>query len=149
MTEAVPVTAGTAWTGACGLKRWHWMMALCLIGLAACTEMGYVKPGVTEEEYIADSEACLELARVQAARDVSLFRFRTTWGSAYDYDRYSWRMRGVPPSYSALEFRYRQLCMFSRGYELAPLDQEPASDGPEADQDGDEESDREGDQEGD
>ena len=103
--------------------------------------MGYVKPGVTDEEYVEDSEACMELARRQAARDASLFRFRATFGSSYRYDRHYWRARDIPPSYSALEFRYRQLCMFSRGYELAPLDEEPASDGPEADQEDDQEDD--------
>lgn len=33
------------------------------LGLTACTEFVYVKPGVTEEETAADYEACLKIAQ--------------------------------------------------------------------------------------
>ena len=97
-----------------------------LLGLTACTETGWVKPGVTDEEFIADSEDCAEIARRQARRDYSLFRFRTTFSRSYRYDRYGSRFRDFGPTLSELEFRYRHVCMISKGYELVPLDEEPS-----------------------
>lgn len=99
-----------------------------LFGLAACTEVGYSKPGVTDQEYARDSEDCAEIARHQAFRDYSVFQ--TQWQStvARRHDRRYSVYQGLgPPSYGDLEFRYRRICMLSKGYELVPLtsDDEP------------------------
>jgi hypothetical protein len=99
------------------------LVAVGLLGLAACTEVGYTKPGVTDEEYARDSEDCAELARQQAFRDYTVFQ--TQWQSsvARRNDHRYWTYQNVgPPSYGYLEFRYRRLCMLSKGYELAPLE---------------------------
>lgn len=99
------------------------VLALSLCALAACTPYGYVKPGVTEEEYAQDSLDCAQIARQQAFRDygVDLSRYRRpvpgqrgTYYSVYPEDRMS---------QGELEFRYRRICMQSKGYELAPLDE--------------------------
>jgi len=94
-----------------------------MFGLAACTEVGYTKPGVSEAEYIKDSEECAEIARHQAFRDQTVFDTQWRGSVALRRDRGYWGYRDVgPPSYGNLEFRYRRLCMLSRGYELAPLE---------------------------
>lgn len=102
-----------------------------LLGLAACTELGYVKPGVTEEEYLQDSRECAEIARRQAFRDQAVFE--TRWRSAVSrrHDSRFWAFQDFGPTVPDLEFRYRRLCMLARGYELAPLapdDEPPASE---------------------
>jgi len=99
------------------------LLAAGLLALTACTEVGYFKPGVTDEEYARDSEECAEIARNEAFRDYSVFQ--TQWQSsvARRHDGRVWTFQEVgPPSYGNLEFRYRRLCMLARGYELAPLD---------------------------
>lgn len=127
---------GAAGTGACRLKPTHWLVAAGLLGLTACTEYGYVKPGVSDAEFVADSEDCAEIARRQAVRDYAHYRSRARFARTHGYNRrYStFTAFDFGASLSEFEFRYRQLCMFSKGYELAPLDEEPASDGPEAGQ---------------
>jgi len=118
------------------LKRLTLLLAGGLLGLAACTELGYVKPGVSEAEYVQDSEDCAEIARHQAFRDSNVFESRARFGGSYRYGRRrfsSFDSFGTSPS--DLEFRYRRLCMVSRGYELAPLDDQgedgESGDGPE------------------
>lgn len=115
------------------------LFAAGLLALAACTEMGYTKPGVSDEEYARDSQDCAEIARQQAFRDYSVFQ--TQWQSsvARRHDGRVWTFQEVgPPSYGNLEFRYRRLCMLSKGYELAPLDKtgEDGSHGGDATDDG-------------
>ncbi len=93
-----------------------------LAGLFACTPVGYVKPGVTEAEYQQDSLECAEIAQHQAFRDYSIFETRTRFrGSVHDRRRFS-TFDTTVQSPGELEFRYRRLCMLSRGYELAPLE---------------------------
>jgi hypothetical protein len=95
-----------------------------LLGLAACTEVGYVKPGVTEEEYEQDSRDCEEIARQQAFRDQAIVD--TQWRSSVTrrHDNGVWNFQGIVPTFPETEFRYRRVCMLSRGYELAPLESE-------------------------
>jgi hypothetical protein len=98
------------------------VVAAGLFGLAACTEVGYRKPGVTDEEYKRDSEDCAELAQQQAFRDYSVFQTQWQASVARRHDRQLWTYQQLgPPSYGNLEFRYRRLCMLSKGYELVPL----------------------------
>lgn len=100
------------------------ILAAGLLGLAGCTEYGYVKPGVTDEEYVADSQACDEIARHQAFRDFSVFESRSRFENPFlARDRF-FALDNRSLSTSELEFRYRRLCMASRGYELAPLEEE-------------------------
>lgn len=117
------------YVGACHLNRLILLAAAGLLGLSACTEYGYVKPGVADEEYVADSEACAEIARHQAFRDFSVFKSRARFSRSYRYDRRYSTFRDFGPSLSELEFRYRRLCMTSRGYELVPLDEAEDGDG--------------------
>ena len=103
---------------------------LSLAVLSACTEYGYYKPGITDAEYIRDSEDCAQIAQRQAFRDANIYRpwpvpdrsFRRGIRSTpFSHDRVS---RGE------LEFRYRRVCMQSKGYELMPLDEVPADAAP-------------------
>lgn len=114
------------------MKRTHWLVAAGLLGLSACTEYGYVKPGVSDAEFVADSEDCADIARRQAVRDHATFRSRARLTRIHGYDRRrtTFTTLDVGPSLSELEFRYRQLCMFSKGYELAPLEGQE-QEGPE------------------
>lgn len=91
-----------------------------LLGLAACTESEWVRPGVSEEERIADSQDCAEIAHQQARRDRWLYR--PYLGSGRRYSEY----RNIRPTLSELRFRYRFDCMASRGYELVPLHEQPS-----------------------
>ncbi len=93
-----------------------------LAGLVACTPVGYVKPGVTQAEYEQDSLECADIAQPQAFRDYTIFETRTRFrGSVNDRRRFT-TFDTTVLSPGELEFRYRRLCMLSRGYELAPLD---------------------------
>ena len=114
------------------MKRIVWLVAAGLLGLAACTEYGYVKPGVSDAEFVADSEDCADIARRQAVRDHATFRSRSRFTriDGYDRRRSTFTTLDAGPSLSEFEFRYRQLCMFSKGYELAPLEDQE-QDGPE------------------
>ena len=94
-----------------------------LFGLSACTPVGYVKPGVSEAEYEQDSLECADIAQHQAFRDFTIFETRTRFrGSVHDRRRFN-TFDTTVLSPGELEFRYRRLCMLSRGYELAPLDE--------------------------
>ncbi len=105
------------------MNRLILLAAAGLLGLSACTEYGYVKPGVTDEVYVQDSQDCAEIARHQAFRDHSVFESRARFGRSFRYDRRRFSsFDSIGVSSSELEFRYRRLCMVSRGYELAPLD---------------------------
>ncbi len=104
------------------MSRLTLLVAAGLLGLSACTELGYVKPGVTEEEYLQDSQDCAEIARHQAFRDFNVFESRSRLRRSFRYDRRFSSFDNIGVSSSELEFRYRRLCMVSRGYELAPLD---------------------------
>ncbi len=116
------------------MNRLILLAAVGLLGRSACTEYGYVKPGVTDEVYVQDSQDCAEIARHQAFRDHSVFESRARFGRSFRYDRRRFSsFDSIGVSSSELEFRYRRLCMISRGYELAPLEDEG-----EAEADGDE-----------
>ena len=104
------------------MNRLILLAAAGLLGLSACTEYGYVKPGVTEEVYVQDSQDCAEIARHQAFRDSNVFESRSRLRRSFRYDRRFSSFDSIGVSSSELEFRYRRLCMVSRGYELAPLD---------------------------
>ncbi len=108
------------------MKFYVYLVAVGLLGLAACTESEWVKPGVTEEEFIADSEDCAEIAHQQARRDRWLYRPYLGSSRTHRYGgRYS-EYRNIRPTLSELRFRYRFDCMISRGYELVPLDEQPS-----------------------
>ncbi len=104
------------------MSRLTLLVAAGLLGLSACTELGYVKPGVTEEEYLQDSQDCAEIARHQAFRDFNVFESRSRLRRSFDHGRRFSSFDSIGVSSSELEFRYRRLCMVSRGYELAPLE---------------------------
>lgn len=124
---------GAGCTGACPLKRLCFLAAAGLLGLAACTEYGYVKPGVTEEQFVQDSQDCGEIARHQAFRDFKIYDSRARHHRSFHHYR---RREGSSffgfgeSSPAQLEFRYRRICMVSRGYELAPLEDESEGETP-------------------
>lgn len=99
------------------------------VGLSACTEMGYVKPGMTDEEYAKDSRECDEIARQQAFREYNILesRWRMFRPLPHQEDHYGYYRRSGP-SLSQLEFDYRRVCMMSRGYELVPLEESKKAD---------------------
>jgi hypothetical protein len=109
------------------------LVGLGMLGLAACAEVGYTNPGVSEAEYLKDSEECAEIARHQAFRDQTVFDTQWRGSVALRHDRGDWGYRDTgPPSYGYLEFRYRRLCMLSRGYQIAPLEpDDEAEDDPQ------------------
>jgi hypothetical protein len=108
------------------VKFYVYLVAVGLLGLAACTETEWAKPGVTEEEFIADSEDCAEMAHQQAKRDRWLYRPYLGSSRSYRYGvRYS-EYRRPRPTLSELRFRHRFDCMASRGYELVPLGEQPS-----------------------
>ena len=113
------------------MKRFVLFVAAGLLGLAACTELGYVKPGMTEEQFVQDSQDCAEIARHQAFGDSNVFESRSRHRRSIHLRRHrgpgSFDARG---SRSQIESRYRRLCMTSRGYELVPLEDEEDTDGP-------------------
>ncbi len=100
------------------------LVAAGLLGLAACAEVGYVKPGVTDEEYAQDSQDCAEIARHQAFRDQAVFETRFRHDPSFRHDSRFWTFHDFGPTMPELEFRYKRICMLSRGYELAPLEPE-------------------------
>ena len=104
------------------MKRPILLAAAGLAGLVACTPVGYVKPGVTQAEYEQDSLECAEIAQHQAFRDYTIFETRTRFRGTIDERRRFSTFDTFVLSPGELEFRYRRLCMLSRGYELAPLD---------------------------
>ncbi len=86
--------------------------------VSACAPVGYIKPGMTEEEVARELSECAEIARHQAFRDIPIMGFR--FDSLHPRDRLIHSYHG--PSLSELEHRYRRVCMLARGYQLAPLD---------------------------
>ncbi len=86
--------------------------------VSACAPVGYIKPGMTEEEVTRDLTECAEIARHQAFRDIPIMGFR--FDSPHPRDRLFHRYHG--PSLGELEHRYRRVCMLARGYQFAPLD---------------------------
>jgi hypothetical protein len=92
-----------------------------LLAISACTQMGYVKAGVTDEEYAQDSQDCAEIARHQAFRDQAVYETRFRHDPAFRHDDRFWSLQDFGPTMPELQFRYQRICMLSRGYELAPL----------------------------
>ena len=97
----------------------HLSKPVALLALvSACAPVGYIKPGMTEEEVARELSECAEIARHQAFRDIPIMGFR--FGSLHHRDRLFHRYHG--PSLGELEHRYRRVCMLARGYQFAPLD---------------------------
>ena len=85
--------------------------------VSACAPVGYIKPGMTEEDVTRDLTECAEIARHEAFMD---FRFdplpRRLHHRGRSFHRYPDRSLGE------LKHRYRRICMLARGYQFAPLD---------------------------
>ncbi len=98
------------------------LLAYITVLLSACAPVGYIKPGMTEEEVTRDLAECAEIASHQAFRDIAImdFRFDALHPRRHHRDRFLHRHHG--PSLGELEHRYRGVCMLARGYQLAPLD---------------------------
>ncbi len=101
------------------------LLASIAVLVSACAPVGYVQPGMTEEEVTRDLSECAEIASHQAFRDIAImdFRFDTLHPRLHQRDRFLHGHHGS--SLGELEHRYRRVCMLARGYQLAPLD-EPA-----------------------
>ena len=96
----------------------HLSKPVVLLALvSACAPVGYIKPGMTEEEVTRDRSECAEIARHEAFRD---FRFDPLPPWPRHRDRFFHRYHGR--SLSELKYRYRRICMLARGYQFAPLD---------------------------
>ncbi len=101
----------------------HISKPVALLALvSACVPVGYIKPGMTEEEVTRDLTECAEIARHQAFRDIPImgFRFDSFHPGLHHRGRLFHSYYG--PSLGELEYRYRRICMLARGYQLAPLD---------------------------
>ncbi len=98
------------------------LLAYITVLLSACAPVGYIKPGMTEEEVTRDLAECAEIASHQAFRDIAImdFRFDAFHPRRHHRDRLLHRHLG--PSLWELEHRYRRVCLLARGYQLAPLD---------------------------
>ncbi len=98
------------------------LLAYIAVVVSGCASVGYIKPGMTEEEVTQDLSECTEIARHQAFRDIAImdFRFDALQPLLHHRDRLLYNHHG--PSRGELEHRYRQDCMLARGYQLAPLD---------------------------
>ncbi len=84
----------------------HLSKPVVLLALvSACAPVGYIKPGMTEEEVTRDRSECAEIARHEAFRD---FRF----DSLHSRGRLIHSYYG--PSLGELEHRYRRVCMLAR-----------------------------------
>ena len=94
------------------------LLASIAVLVSACAPVGYVQPGMTEEEVTRDRTECAEIARHQAFWDNPIMGFR--FDSLHHRDRLFHRYHG--PSLGELEHRYRRVCMLARGYQFAPLD---------------------------
>ncbi len=99
------------------------LMTYIAVLVSACAPVGYIKPGMTEEEVTRDLTECAEIARHQAFRDIPIMGFR--FDSLHPRDRLFHRYHG--PSLGELEHRYRRVCMLARGYQFAPLDSAQAN----------------------
>ncbi len=98
------------------------LLAYIAVLVSACAPVGYIKPGMTEEEITRELSECAEIARHQAFRDIPImdFRFGALRPRLHHRDRLLYDHPG--PSRGELEHRYRRVCMLARGYQLAPLD---------------------------
>ncbi len=98
------------------------LLAYIAVLLSACVPVGYIKPGMTQDEVTRDLAECAEIASHQAFRDIAImdFRFDSFHPRLHHRDRLFHRYHG--PSLGELEHRYRRVCMLARGYQLAPLD---------------------------
>ena len=94
------------------------LLAYIAVLVSACAPVGYIKPGMTEEEVTRELSECAEIARHQAFRDIG--RFDTFHPRRHHRGRFFHRHHG--PGLWELEHRYRRVCMLARGYQLAPLD---------------------------
>ncbi len=52
------------------------VLAYIAVLLSACAPVGYIKPGMTEEEVTRELSECAEIARHQAFRDIPTMDFR-------------------------------------------------------------------------
>ncbi len=98
------------------------LLAYIAVLVSACAPVGYIKPGMTEEEVTRDLSECTETARHQAFRDIAIMDFRldALHPLLHHRDRLLYNHHG--PSRGELEHRYRRVCMLARGYQLASLD---------------------------
>jgi hypothetical protein len=89
--------------------------------LSACAPVGYIRPGMTEEEVTRDLSECAKIARDQAFRDIAIWDFR--FDALHPWLRHRHRLlhRDHAPSLGELKNRYRRVCMLARGYQLAPI----------------------------
>ena len=93
------------------------LLAYIAVLVSACAPVGYIKPGMTEEEVTRDLYECAEIARHQAFMDS---RFDALPPRLHHRDRLFHGYHGR--SLGKLKHRYRRVCMLARGYQLAPLD---------------------------
>ena len=98
------------------------LLAYITVLLSACAPVGYIKPGMTEDEVTRDLSECAGIASHQAFRDIAImdFRFDTLHPRLHHRDRFLHGHHGS--SLGELEHRYRRVCMLARGYQLAPLE---------------------------
>ncbi len=98
------------------------LLAYIAVLVSACAPVGYIKPGMAEEEVTQELSECAEIARHQAFRDIPImdFRFHILHPRLHHRDRLFHRHHG--PSLHEVEHRYRRVSMLARGYQLAPLD---------------------------
>ena len=98
------------------------LLAYIAVLLSACAPVGYIKPGMTEEEVARDLSECAEIAKQQAYQDIAAgdFGFEALHPPLDRRDRLLHGDHGH--SYSELKRRYRRFCMRARGYQYAPLD---------------------------
>jgi hypothetical protein len=94
-----------------------------LTPILACSPVGYLKTGVTDEEYRRDIEECAELAQHQGRRDFATRRAHLPSFGRARRNVVGTRHVATLTSEAELEHRYRRVCMLARGYELAPLDE--------------------------
>ncbi len=95
----------------------HLSKPVVLLALvSACAPVGYIKPGMTEEEVTRDRSECAEIARHEAFRD---FRFDPL--PPWPHHRSRLFHRYPDRSLGELKHRYRRICMLARGYQFAPL----------------------------
>ncbi len=100
------------------LSKTVMLLAYIAVLVSACAPVGYIKPGMTEEEVTQDLNECAEIARHQAFRDIPFMDIR--YDAPHHRDRLFHRYYGR--SLGGLKHRYRRVCMLARGYQFAPLD---------------------------
>ncbi len=98
------------------------LLACITVLLSACAPVGYIKPGMTEEEVALDRSECAEIARHQAFRDIAIMDFQFDVFHSRHHHRGRFLHRHFGQSLWELERRYRRVCMLARGYQLRPLD---------------------------